>query len=334
MMPATNGVWEAPAVLSFAVRLLLGEGERDGLLERGVEALQEFSRARGVALYLVEATTLQCLTILQAILAVGLQNARTIDDLREAHRETANLYEANGKLIQHLSHELKTPLALIVASAKLLERPTIRADDARHAKVMDRVRRSVERLEQIQQEAQDIARPPPESGVERSRETVALLQAVEGVLTDIQPLHSHRDVTIEAELEKCPSVRVPVQPRRRSITGLVRKAIEATADGGRVRVRSSDDGDCVRLAVEDCGVGMSADTLEQIFFGFVHAGRTEGYLTGGPYDFGAGGVGLDRLRTKQLADRFGFHVEASSEPGVGSRFTLAFPPALWEADGS
>ena len=31
---------ERPAVLSFAVRLLLAEGERDGLLERGVEALQ------------------------------------------------------------------------------------------------------------------------------------------------------------------------------------------------------------------------------------------------------------------------------------------------------
>ena len=395
---------ERLAVLSFAVRLLLAEGEEEDLKERGVEALREFSGADAVGLYLfdndhqhlvlqqsvgdnlrcpatcattataiapileskrpqrarpfddqhedclcvplveasnevsglvvyrpgeVDATTLQCLAVLQAILAVGLQNARVIADLRDANAKLATLFEARGKLIQHLSHELKTPLSLISASAGLLERPKLRQDDERFARVLGRLRRNVDRLSQIQEEAQDIAQPAPGAGeVERIRSSVDLETLARAGLEEIAPLHEHRGVEVILHSGLGPRVRVPAKPLQKSIVGLVRNAIEATADGGSVSVEISRNDTTAVLAVEDSGVGMDAATLEQVFFGFVHAGRTADYTSGRPYDLGAGGVGLDLLRTKQLAERFGFEVKATSEPGSGSRFELVFPADL------
>ena len=73
---------------------------------------------------------------------------------------------------------------------------------------------------------------------------------------------------------------------------------------------------------------MDADTLEQIFFGFVHAGRTEDYASRQPYDFEAGGTGLDLLRTKRFSEQYGFEVRATSKPDSGSRFDLVFPSSV------
>jgi hypothetical protein len=65
-----------------------------------------------------------------------------------------------------------------------------------------------------------------------------------------------------------------------------------------------------------------------LFFGFVHAGSTDSYSSGRPYDFGAGGKGLDLQRIKLFSERHGFELQVTSQVGVGSAFVLELPPAL------
>ncbi len=114
-----------------------------------------FDRPAGEAL---DPTAMQCVLILQSVLAIGLENARVIDQLRETHAELDTLYQAKTKMIDHLSHELKTPLAIISASSKILSKPSVRRDDKRFSSALHRMDRSIERLLKLEEEAGDIAK--------------------------------------------------------------------------------------------------------------------------------------------------------------------------------
>ncbi|HVR29546.1 MAG TPA: HAMP domain-containing sensor histidine kinase, partial [Thermoanaerobaculia bacterium] len=291
------------------------------------------------------------LLVLQSILALGLEQAAARERLLEANEELEGLYAAKGKMIDHLSHELKTPLAVLGASTALLGRSSVRHDDARSAAVLERMGRGLERLLELQEEARDIAEA--EAPVAVPAQAIALERWVPEVLASIAPLHRHRGVRLETALEASPPLVLPEALLRKAVIGLVRNAIEATPDGRWVRVavssraargsqaaggettrsaaateREETKASAVVLEVVDSGVGFDQAASKLLFHGFVHAGHTADYSSRRPYDFGAGGRGLDLLRTRHFADHHGFAIEVESEPGRGSRFRLVFPPPL------
>jgi hypothetical protein len=59
-------------------------------------------------------------------------------------------------------------------------------------------------------------------------------------------------------------------------------------------------------------VGITTESLRQIFGGFYHARDTDLYTTKKPFDFGAGGKGLDLLRLKILSKAYSFQIECES----------------------
>jgi signal transduction histidine kinase len=268
---------------------------------------------------------LQSLIVLQSILALGLEEAAARERLLEANEELENLYAAKSKMIDHLSHELKTPLAVLSASTALLGRAAVRQDEGRAAAVLERMDRSIARLLELQEEARDIAEADAST---IAAQEIDLVCWIPEVLASIAPLHRHRSVRVETTLEPMPAIVVPEALLRKALIGLVRNAIEATADGGWVRVATTRRDAGVVLEVADGGVGFDEATRKQLFLGFVHTGSTDDYSSRRAYDFGAGGSGLDLLRTRHFADRSGFAIEVESEPGSGSRFRLVFPAAL------
>jgi signal transduction histidine kinase len=96
------------------------------------------------------------------------------------------------------------------------------------------------------------------------------------------------------------------------LAGLLKNAVENTPDEGliEITVRSSDNQ--IRIDVCDHGIGITADNQENIFGGFFHTLDTNYYTSKTPYDFNAGGAGLDLLRMKIFAERFGFSISVDS----------------------
>lgn len=327
-----------------------------------------FDRPAGESL---DSTAMQCLLILQSVLAIGLENARVLGQLREAHAELETLNQAKTKMIDHLSHELKTPLAIISASSKVLSKPSVRLDEKRFTSALERMDRSIERLLGLEEEAGDIAKQreiaekgilkgmirqcqdlletlvdqndPPTPlltklsshieevylppGDDRSY-SISLVQWIPEVLADLEPLYRHRNVRVEPDLIQSPVVRMPEVPLRKVVSGLIRNAIESTPDGGTVRVELLPQGDKLVLRVRDFGVGIKEENIRQLFHGFVHTGETQDYSSGKPFDYKAGGKGLDLLRSKLFAERYGFDIKVESKYGTGSTFSLVFPGCL------
>ena len=101
------------------------------------------------------------ITLLSAIagaVALPIENARINDELNRSYEEVRSLNRAKDKVINHLSHELKTPVAVLSASLDLLNKRLTNDENKDHQKIIDRAQRSLQRLLDMEYEIEDILR--------------------------------------------------------------------------------------------------------------------------------------------------------------------------------
>jgi signal transduction histidine kinase len=110
-------------------------------------------------------------------------------------------------------------------------------------------------------------------------------------------------------------VHLVIDPKilEESLVGLMKNAIENTPDEGMIRIVLEQKEQWVQLKVMDFGIGVTKANQRHLFNGLFHTLDTELYTSKKPYDFGAGGKGLDLLRMKTYARRFGFDINAGSQ---------------------
>jgi signal transduction histidine kinase len=82
--------------------------------------------------------------------------------------------------------------------------------------------------------------------------------------------------------------------------------------GGQIKISALSTKSNIYVDFQDCGVGITQEHRKNIFGGFLPAQSTEFYSSKKPYEFNAGGAGLDLLRLKMFAEQFGFTVDFES----------------------
>lgn len=99
---------------------------------------------------------LEILSALSVNVALALENAASYDALVNSHHELQRLNLVKNKTLNHLSHELKTPLAIIEASLKILERKLHTRGVEVSNLPMERIYRNLERLKIIEKQVAHI----------------------------------------------------------------------------------------------------------------------------------------------------------------------------------
>ena len=89
-------------------------------------------------------------------LIAALKNAMATAALKDAYHEVSSLNRAKDKVINHLSHELKTPIAVMGSSLVLLKRALTEVPGKKWKRTIERTERSLGRLSDLQQEVGDI----------------------------------------------------------------------------------------------------------------------------------------------------------------------------------
>jgi signal transduction histidine kinase len=89
-------------------------------------------------------------------LVVSLKNARASEALKEAYEEVSVLNRAKDKMMDHLSHEIQTPVALLMSALNLLKRQLTSLPEQKWQRTMARAERSLKRLVALQGELEDI----------------------------------------------------------------------------------------------------------------------------------------------------------------------------------
>jgi PAS domain S-box-containing protein len=206
-----------------------------------------------------------------------------------------SMQRARQRAVHHLSHELTTPLAIIDASLPKLAREDLIPEERQ--KNLDRIRRNLTRLTEIQQIVQQIVAPG-----EYKPRPFPVIPFVLDVLDTLRKQSRSRAVALLHKLQPVDSSVIDPDVLQRVIQTLVKNAIENTPDGGTVTVILEATPSGPLLRVEDRGVGILAEDQPFIFEAFHHTQDTERYSTKKPFDFDSGGKGLELMQLRMLAD--------------------------------
>jgi PAS domain S-box-containing protein len=232
-----------------------------------------------------------------------------------------SLERVKRRAVNHLSHELKTPLAIARASVASLIQKECPRDQS--LKRLQRAQRSLERLCNIQNIVEEVLNPP----LFEPREIDAAA-VVDEIVQEIRVEAAHRSVVLRSEVGVREIDRLDPDLLRTVILALVKNAIENTPDGGDVLVSLKYAQGGLLLEVSDSGVGILVQDQEFIFEGFLYTQATQDYSSKKPFDFGAGGKGLELLRLKVLSETGYFAI------GFDSRRCASIPTDLEHCPGT
>lgn len=253
-----------------------------------------------------------------------LQRAQ-IDGLEQSRNEHEKLSRAKSKALDHLSHELRTPLSVIQGNIRLLKRKAqSQTSPIVKEEVFDSLERNLTRISGIQHETDQIIRSYQELEVTSSpekldtrktlsMETISLFPFTERILHKVKQNAAHRDLRIQLDGPNDLRLNMDSGVLEDILIGLLRNSFENTPDEGLIRVVLEQKGQWIQLKVQDFGVGITKENQGHLFSGLFHTLDTELYTSKKPYDFGAGGKGLDLLKIKVYSKRFGFTISVGSQ---------------------
>lgn len=220
--------------------------------------------------------------------------------------------QLKNELVSTVSHELKTPLAAIKAyTATLRQNPELYAE--KREEYLRIVEEQADRLSRLIDDLLLVTRV--EAGQLLRRRTITSVDEVlDEALAEIHFDHSHH--LIERETG---GAKISGDPDRLRdlLRNLIENAMKYSPKGGPIMVRARENATQTVLEVSDCGIGISADDLPYIFERF--------YRAESDISTAAGGSGLGLYIARAIARAHGGTIEASSEPGRGTTFTVSLP---------
>jgi signal transduction histidine kinase len=292
--------------IQAAVAVPIGVGgERRGVLylgSRSAEAIAQLDQA--------------FLNVVAARLGMAIEQEELGARRQELERARAEA-EAHQALVGVISHELKTPVAVIQAYTDLLLRRAERTKDEANVDVLRRIGEQADRMLGLIDQLLDIQRL--EAGLfslEPARFDLAALARRIGEETEATARADGIAVVTYADPPK-----IPVVADRRRIEevlqNLLQNAVKYTRAGGRVEVRLRQSGERAVVAVRDWGVGIHPDEQAHVFDRF-YQGRSR--LGGGHI-----GLGLGLYISREIVRRHGGEIWLESFVGKGSTFYFSLP---------
>lgn len=229
--------------------------------------------------------------------------------------DEARLTAVRRDFVANASHEMKTPVGAILATAETLVAAL--DDDVEGARRFARTLVDEARsLRSLLQSLLDLARlDAPASGSERID-----LSAIMGEEIDrARPTAEAKRVTIEADLSATIEVAGSADDLVLLVRNLVSNAVRFASEGGSVSVQLAAVAGEARLAVRDTGIGIASADIPRIFERFYRADPARSRATGG--------TGLGLAIARGVAEAHGGRISVESELGVGSTFTVVLPLA-------
>jgi two-component system phosphate regulon sensor histidine kinase PhoR len=229
-----------------------------------------------------------------------------------------------SEFVANVSHELKTPLALIRMFAEMLQSGRVQTD-AKRQEYLDVIVRESERLSALIENVLDFAR------LERGRGSYEFAEGDIGdAVARAANVYRYRaervGVRLVVDVEpKLPRAHIDERAIQLAVSNLVDNALKYAPDGEEIIVRAASDGDAVRVDVVDRGPGVPPEDRQRIFERFVR-------LTSRVGESQVRGSGIGLALVKHIAESHGGRawVVSSVNPAngpTGSTFSFSIPVA-------
>lgn len=231
------------------------------------------------------------------------------EDFNRMVQELSSIETMKDDFIANVSHEIKTPLAVIESYASALQREGLTEQQrAEYAKTIASASHNLStlisnilRLNKL--ENQEIV--PSSSTYDLTRQ-----------LSDCALAHEadweKKQIEFDAQLEERVVIEADESMLELVFNNLIANAIKFTEPGGRIVLRQVLHGDTVQVVVADTGCGMDEETMRHIFDKFYQ----------GDTSHSGEGNGLGLALARRVLEIVGGSINVRSKPGEGSEFTV------------
>jgi len=224
---------------------------------------------------------------------------------------------AREELVGVISHELKTPVAVIQAYLELLHRRAERENRASDLEVLGHVGVQTTRMLAMIEELLDVQRI--DAGVLRlETSSFDLVDLASRTAAGLQLTTGDHRIAVEA----LASLAITADARRveEVLTNLLQNAIKYTPAGGDITVRIEQRETDALVEVIDQGIGIAPEEQARVFDRFYRAPGAGERLHRGHH-----GLGLGLYIARELVERHGGRIGVRSSPSRGSTFWFTLP---------
>lgn len=240
-------------------------------------------------------------------------------ELRVGQRteEIRRLLKERDELFAAISHQLRTPIAVIMRQADLMDDATYRRSKA-FSRTSDYIRISAQQLETLVNNVLNLA--SAEAGaMPMTLEPVTLADVLAEVWPTIAGLSAGGGLTASTSLPAAlPKVLADPARVREIVLNLVDNAVKYTPAGGSVHIVAATVDGFVRIDVADTGVGIPSNAASRIFEPFYRVKGTRPQR-------GEASSGLGLALVKRMVEAHGGTVGFTSETGIGTTFSFTLP---------
>jgi len=242
--------------------------------------------------------------------------ARVADRTEEVRR----LLEQRTEFFTALSHEFRTPLAVIMSEADLLEDPKHRVTIREARAAGSALRMSAEQLLAAINEILELAESDA-GGLDIELEEISLSEVVKELRPAIDGLTKGSGLRVSVSVPRGLSPVIADRTRLKEvILNLVDNAVKYTPAGGTVDVSARANNGSIELSIADDGVGIPADVGDRIFEPFFR-------VTGTKPVRGQASSGLGLALAKRFAEAQGGSINFASRPEGGTVFHVSLQRA-------
>lgn len=236
--------------------------------------------------------------------AIALEN-RLLFEMRLRSEKLA----AIGVMVSAITHDYRTPMTVIKGYAELLEMGG--TAEGEQKRIGTQIVREVDRMEKMINELLDFVRGTRGS---LKLEKCQLRGLLDEIRRSFQGNFAAPGVTLE--LGESDEITVMADPDKlkRAFTNILKNAVEAMPNGGKIRVEIAADSGFYKLDFSDTGIGIPKEQVHRIFEPFFTSQKRRG-------------LGLGTSIARSIIEEHGGSISLSSEVGKGTTVTVSLPRA-------
>lgn len=237
--------------------------------------------------------------------------AQTFDNMLDRIEQT---FEREKQFTSDASHELRTPVAVILSECEYMADCSLTAEEYREAAAS--VKDQAEKMSRLINELLTISRME-RNAIKLDTEETDVSELLNFVCDEQEELHN-KDIVLTRDITPDICAYADRLMLMRLFINLISNAYSYGKENGHIHVSLSIDGNTIKVSVKDDGIGISAENLSKIWERFYQAdpART-------PDRNGSSGLGLPIA--KMIATLHNGNISVSSKIGEGSEFIFTFP---------
>ncbi len=212
------------------------------------------------------------------------------------------------------SHELRSPLMVITANVEV----ALEKSEELRPKDIKKFQAIASAADQITHLVEDLLLLARSDSIDiQKKEAVNIEEILHNLIELYQPQASTKQINFKANISKQLFTMGDCVQLTRVFANLIENALQYTPADGIIEIKTVQNHQQIDIEVKDTGIGMTPEELQHIFERFWRADIARSYRMKG--------FGLGLAIAKSFVQNHGGNLTVSSEPNVGSCFTVSLP---------